>query len=163
MPLQNVGRHLPLNGMRTCRLVCKRWAAVIGESVTAVGITPEQLRAIVLSDDATQGYVLGGGPDTDSEGEGCRGPAGNGGQDPNASDVTGAERTRGLLEGVHGVAGSTTGGTSVVGHAHHSAAAMRKLRLRSRRLARAFPRAHTCVVHVDVGCVGGPAPAGRPA
>jgi len=133
--LENVGRHLPLSGMRTCRLVCKRWAAVIGESVKAVGVSAELLRSTVLGDQpppAAAGKKEGAAAaavddDVDS--------------DDSCDEATPASR----------LASSTDPSVGGSRRRPTTAAAMRRLRRLSRQLARAFPRAHTCVLHIDVG------------
>jgi hypothetical protein len=136
---QNVGRHLPLAGMRTCRLVCKRWAAVIGESVTAVGVSADLLRTAVLGDPLPGGRGGGGG--------------GGGADDDGALDVDSGSDGGSGDEG----AGSGGGGGPAPPRGARAAAAaraMRRLRRLSRQLARAFPRAHTVVIHIDIGWAG---------
>ena len=159
--LENVGRHLPLNGMRTCRLVCKRWAAVIGESVTAVGVPADMLRAMVLDDAPPFESDLGGGAamgnssggDSDEGGGGGGRAAGEGEAGVAGGDAGGGgEQTAGARERRASGAGSEGSASSDGGRPRRSsAAAMGRLRRQSRKLARAFPRAHTCVIHIDVG------------
>lgn len=129
---QCVGRHLPLAGMRTCRLVCKRWAAALGESVTAIGVPADLLRNKVLSDaqDARAGSGAGGG---------------DGSQEASSSEDEGGEPAT----GVGGVDQSWALGDEPM--SAQTRAGMRRLRRLSRQLARAFPRAHTCVIHIDIG------------
>jgi hypothetical protein len=154
-PAQNVGRHLPLSAMRTCRLVCRRWAAVIGESVAAVGVGADMLRSAVLTDppagrgEGGEGSDEGGGPgpdgpDTDSsddEGDAEAADGGSGG-----AAAAGAGRAAASPDEA-----TSPGGVAALERARRKASAMRRLRRLSRRLGRAFPRAHTCVLHVDVG------------
>lgn len=152
--LENIGRALPLNGMRTCRLVCKRWAAVIGESVAAVGVPADMLRAVVLSDHPPANGP-GGGHGGDS---GCDSDAGSssseGGDADGGGTAAAARRSPVPSSGASDASSSDAGRPRA-----DNAAAMRRLRRLSRKLARAFPRAHTCVIHIDVGCVAGGAQA----
>jgi hypothetical protein len=139
--------------MRTCRLVCKRWAAVIGESVAAVGVSAELLRSTVLSDEAPAASKTGAAgarqervsseeEEEEEEEEGDGDAASTTGRAPEAEQSGGGGATTGY-----------SADPSVGGGRPRPAtvAAMRRLRRLSRQLARAFPRAHTCVIHIDVG------------
>jgi hypothetical protein len=147
---QNVGRHLPLAGMRTCRLVCKRWAAVIGESVTALGVSADLFRETVLADpeDATDGRGGGGSAhhslDSDSSSDDEE-DVGSDGDNPAAARFP------------------ASGTLPAQPRRAATVRAMRRLRRLSRQLARAFPRAHTVVIHIDIGSAmagAGQGPAG---
>ena len=121
-----MGRHLPLAGMRTCRLVCKRWSAVIGESVAALGASADLLRSTVLDLDAAGDHI------ESSDDEGHVG-----------SSSLSAEQVAGSMGADTGVAPSRLSAATQ--------SAMGQLRRLSRQLARAFPRAHTCCLHIDIG------------
>lgn len=123
--------------MRTCRLVCRRWASVIGESVTAIGVSGDLMREQVLGD--------GGGGDG--------GGGGGGGLLAAAACASSATDGDGSEDEAHEAGIAATLDPSTGGSLRCSAllAAMRRLRRLSRRLAFAFPRAHTAVVAFDVG------------
>jgi hypothetical protein len=125
--------------MRTCRLVCKRWAAVIGESVRAVGVSADLLRTVVLGDheQAPPGGHGGAGA---GYGQACESDSG---EDEDDGDGGGAEAGVPPRDGDPSVVAGRRRAVTV--------AAMVRLRRLSRRLACAFPRAHTAVIHQDVG------------